>query len=223
MSALLQALFFPIMPKKWRRYLVNVWAKNLLKILRIKLTVHGQVTYLKNRDSFLLVSNHISWLDIHVLNAIRPVTFVAKAEVSSWPIFGHLAKIIGTIFLKRGKLSDLKKVVYDIKKEIESSGIVAIFPEGTSSDGQEVLPFKSNLFQSAIDSKCDVLPVRLIYQERRRHTDKVAFIGDMSLIESIKNVLSSNGIHVLVHVHEPLTNGINRYDLCSQSYESIIR
>ena len=221
-SALLQALLFPLMPIKWRRYLVKIWAKNLLKILRVKVTVHGQGAYLMNRHSFLLVSNHISWLDIHVLNAIRPVTFVAKADVSSWPIFGYLAKIIGTIFLRREKLSDIKKVIHAIKKEIKSLGIVAIFPEGTSSGGQSVLPFKSNLFQSAVDAKCDVLPVRLMYQECGKYTDKVAFIGDMTLIDSIKNVLSSNSIHVIVDVREPLIPNVNRYDLCARAYESII-
>ena len=122
---------------------MKIWAIYLLKILRIKVFIHGDLAYLMNHHSFLLVSNHISWLDIHVLNAIRPVTFVAKADVSSWPIFGYLAQIIGTIFIKRERLSDIKKVIQAIKKEIKSLGVVAIFPEGTSSDGQQILPFNS--------------------------------------------------------------------------------
>ena len=221
-SALLQALFFPLVPIKWRRCLVKIWAIYLLKILRIKVFIHGDLAYLMNHHSFLLVSNHISWLDIHVLNAIRPVTFVAKADVSSWPIFGYLAQIIGTIFIKRERLSDIKKVIQAIKKEIKSLGVVAIFPEGTSSDGQQILPFKSNLFQSAVDAKCDVLPVRLMYEERGRYTDKVAFIGYMTLIDSINNVLSSNSIDVIVDIRQPLAAHADRYDLCARAYESMI-
>jgi len=219
-SALFQAILFPLMPVVLRRFLVKQWAKQLLSILKIKVVVRGKADYLKENHSFLLVANHISWLDIHVLNSIRPVTFVAKADVSAWPVFGYLAKKLGTIFLKREKLSDIKRVIHAVKHEIVSGGVVAIFPEGTSSDGQTVLPFKSNLFQAAVDAKGLVLPVRLTYQEHGAYTDKVAFIGDMTLIQSIQRVLSSHHIKVIVQVNEPL-RGQTRYDLCDRAYISI--
>lgn len=222
-SALFQAIFFPLLPIRTRKYLVQQWAQYLLKILQVKVVIRGDAGYLKDKTSFLLVSNHISWLDIHVLNAIRPVTFVAKADVSSWPVFGYLAKILGTIFLKREKLSDIKRVIHAMRVTIQSSGVVAIFPEGTSSDGRQVLPFKSNLFQSAVDANCAVLPVKLMYQEQGEWTDRVAFIGDMTLMQSIRRVLSSKHIEVVIQVHEPLTDHSTRYAFCNRAYEVICR
>jgi 1-acyl-sn-glycerol-3-phosphate acyltransferase len=222
-SALFQAIWFPLLPIRIRQYLVRQWAQSLLRILQLKVIVRGEADFLKNSSSFLLVANHVSWLDIHVLNAIRPMTFVAKADVSSWPVFGYLAKMLGTIFLEREKISDIKRVIHTVKKTIQASGVVAIFPEGTSSDGRQVLPFKSNLFQSAVDAHCAVLPVKLMYQERGKWTDKVAFVGDMTLMESIQRVLSSNHIEVIIQVCEPLTAHSTRQVVCDQAYQAISR
>jgi len=220
-SALVQSLFFPLLHQKIRKYLIKKWSIRLLKILKVKVVLHGSSDVLQQQGAFLLVANHISWLDIHVLNSIRPVTFVAKSDVSSWPIFGYIAKSLGTIFLKREKLSDIKRVIYLMNQKISSSEVVAIFPEGTSSDGRCVLPFKSNLFQAAIDAQGHVLPIRLSYKEHGAYTDRPAFIGDMSLIQSIEHILASNHLEIELHVCAPLSGYSSRQELAQHSYKAI--
>ena len=151
-SAILKCAIFPVLPGKLRKKLVQRWCIRLLRILKVKVVIHGDPSTLFGAQPYLLVANHISWLDIHIINSIRPVIFVAKADVSKWPIFGYLANMLGTIFLKREKLSDIKRVIQLMKDKFANQEVVAIFPEGTSSDGKEVLPFKSNLFESIFES-----------------------------------------------------------------------
>lgn len=220
-SGLLQTIFFPLMPGRCRKYLIKKWAILLLKILCIRVRVCGDMEIFNKRPAFLLVSNHISWLDIHVINSIAPVIFVAKADVLGWPAFGFLAKMLGTIFLKREKISDIKRVINLMKNEILRSEVVAVFPEGTSSDGVHVLPFKSNLFQAAIDAKCDVVPVRISYKEGDSHTVKVAFTGDMTLIDSINNVLSAKDIEAVVSILPPLESIQPRQALSCEAHRLI--
>ena len=147
-SAILKCAIFPLLPLKMRKKMVQSWCIRLLRILKVKAVIHGNLSILLGAKPYLLVANHISWLDIHIINSIRPVIFVAKADVSKWPIFGYLASMLGTIFLKREKLSDIKRVIQLMKEKLSHQEVVAIFPEGTSSDGKSVLPFKSNLFEA---------------------------------------------------------------------------
>jgi 1-acyl-sn-glycerol-3-phosphate acyltransferase len=221
-NAIFQVLLFPAMPVTIRKYLIKLWSTLLLKILCIKVVARGNLEFFRSEKSFLLVSNHISWLDIHVINAIRPVVFVAKADVSRWPIFGHLAKFLGTIFLNREKLSDIKRVIHLMKQQMVSENVVAVFPEGTSSDGQTILPFKSNLFQAAIDAERPVLPIKISYLEKGSYTQRTAFIGDMTLVESIKNILSSNFIEVEIDIFEPFQDPMSsRREISDRAYGTI--
>src|SRR5437773_7774078 len=106
--------------------------------------------------SGLLVCNHLSYLDIVVLSSIRPCIFVAKRDVRAWPLFGWLARAAGTIFVERNCRSAAAHEVARISSAIESGLLVVLFPEGTSSDGATVLPFKSSLLQAAISARCPI-------------------------------------------------------------------
>ncbi|MFM8153740.1 MAG: lysophospholipid acyltransferase family protein, partial [Polynucleobacter victoriensis] len=101
----------PFLPYALRSKLIQIWSRTLLSIFKIRLTIHGNHQLLKDRQSALLVSNHISWIDIHVINTVSPVIFVAKSDVAKWPIFGWIARRIGTIFIVREKISDIKRVL----------------------------------------------------------------------------------------------------------------
>ena len=146
-----------------------------------------------NQKKYLIVSNHISWLDIIVIQSIKPSIFVAKSDVASWPLFGWVAHMTGTIFIKREKVSDIKKTLRKMKRRLNKRS-VCIFPEGTSTNGRYILPFKSNLFQSSIDSDRAILPICLRYEDNNAYTDKTAFIGDMSLIDSIMKIKNEKEI-----------------------------
>jgi 1-acyl-sn-glycerol-3-phosphate acyltransferase len=186
-SALIQLLFFVLLSQRIRAYLIQLWSSQLLKILKIKVVIHGD-------------QNFISWLDIHAINTIKPVVFVAKADVANWPIFGWIAKMIGTIFVKREKLSDLKRVIKEIKLKLQEQQTVCIFPEGTSSDGRQILEFRGNLFEAVAGSEIKILPIALSYQEDQKYSDRTAFISEMGLIDSIKLIMQSDQIEAHIEV-----------------------
>jgi len=219
--AILKCAIFPLLPTKVRKKMVQSWCIRLLRILKVKVIIHGDPSILFGTKPYLLVANHISWLDIHIINSIRPVIFVAKADVSKWPIFGYLASMLGTIFLKREKLSDIKRVIQLMKEKFINQEIVAIFPEGTSTDGKSVLPFKSNLFESAHQAQVDVLPITIQYKENNEYSMRAAFIGDMELIDSIKNILKSNHLVVHVHLSDGLPSHLSRQELATQAHQLV--
>jgi 1-acyl-sn-glycerol-3-phosphate acyltransferase len=201
--------------------MVQSWCVGLLRILKVKVLIHGDPSVLFGTKPYLLVANHISWLDIHIINSIRPVIFVAKADVSKWPIFGYLASMLGTIFLKREKLSDIKRVIQLMKEKLSQQEVVAIFPEGTSTDGKSVLPFKSNLFEAAHQAQVDVLPITIQYTENNQYSDRAAFIGDMELIDSIKNILKGDKLVVNIHISDKLLAHLTRQEMATQAHQQV--
>ena len=221
LSACIQCLILPFLPYSLRSKLIQLWSRTLLSIFKIRLTIHGNRQLFNDRQSAMVVSNHISWIDIHVINTVSPVIFVAKSDVAKWPIFGWIARQIGTIFIVREKISDIKRVLNLMAQYLSSHKKVCIFPEGTSTDGQTVLTFRSNLFQAAINSKARVLPICITYKEQGKYSDVTAFIGDMGLIDSIKKMLKSSVMEVHVHILEPLSDIHSRQDLADRAHQSI--
>jgi 1-acyl-sn-glycerol-3-phosphate acyltransferase len=159
-----------------------------------------------------MVANHISWMDIIVIQSIKPSIFVAKSDVASWPLFGWVAQMTGTIFIKREKVSDIKKALKKMKRRLIKRS-VCIFPEGTSTNGRYLLPFKSNLFQSSIDTNKSILPLCLRYKQKGIYSDKPAFVDDMSLVDSIIKIKNENEISVEVDVLQPIRPRGNRKEL----------
>jgi len=213
-------LFIFVSSKSQQDKVIQFWCRRLLSIFKIEVELIGLRENLFNQKKYLMVSNHISWLDIIVIQSIKPSIFVAKSDVASWPLFGWVAQMTGTIFIKRDKVSDIKKALKKMKRRLIKRS-VCIFPEGTSTNGRYVLPFKSNLFQSSIDSNKSILPISISYREANAYTDKVAFIDDMSLIDSIIKIKNENQIKVIVDVMQPIRPRGNRKELASYTHEMI--
>lgn len=213
-------LFILISSKKQQEKLIQFWCKRLLTIFEIEVELKGLEAYLFNQKKYLIVSNHISWMDIIVIQSIKPSIFVAKSDVASWPLFGWVAHMTGTIFIKRDKVSDIKKALKKMKRRLIKRS-VCIFPEGTSTNGRYILPFKSNLFQSSIDSNKSILPISLSYKEHNTYSDKVAFVDDMSLIDSILKIKNENHIKAVIEVMQPIRPRGNRKELASYTHEII--
>lgn len=209
-----------IATRKQQEKIIQYWCKKLLSIFEIKVELKGFEAQLLNQKNYLIVSNHISWLDIIIIQSIKPSIFVAKSDVASWPLFGWVAHVTGTIFIKRDKVSDIKKALKKMKRRLMKRS-VCIFPEGTSTNGRYVLPFKSNLFQSSIDSNKSILPICLRYQEDLHYSDKVAFIDDMSLVDSIIKIKKENHITAVLDVLQPIRPRGNRKELASYTHEII--
>jgi 1-acyl-sn-glycerol-3-phosphate acyltransferase len=194
---------FPFITSENKSRKIKVWSHALLKILNVYIEVKG-ITDLPSTP-FLMVSNHISWFDIHLLNAHHPISFVAKSEVAGWLIFGWMAKQLGTLFIRRDDLKHAKKVVEEVAIALDQRSI-CIFPEGTSTAGDKVLSFKPLLFQAAIQAKVPVYPVALAYfcKETGLRSQAAAFIGDMGLLESVGNILKSRGLKVTLTFLPPV-------------------
>jgi len=206
--------------KNQQERIIRFWCKRLLSIFEIKVEVTGLGTYLINQKKYLMVANHISWMDIIVIQSIKPCIFVAKSDVASWPLFGWVAQMTGTIFIKRDKVSDIKKALKKMKRRLIKRS-VCIFPEGTSTNGRYLLPFKSNLFQSSIDTNKSILPLCLRYEQNNTYSDKAAFVDDMSLVDSINKIKQEKDIYVIVEVLQPIRPRYNRKELASYTQEII--
>jgi len=220
--AVVLCLVMIVLPKNIRHVIIQYWAKRLLRILKIKITLSGEVLKFLGKDSYLVVSNHISWLDIPVIFSLKPMTFVSASDVKTWPIIGMLAKISGAIFVERNRKSSLVEVIqamnHHFKNEKRS---ICIFPEGVTSNGYQVLPFKSNLFQSAFESNVLLLPLSIKYKENNVLTNRTSFHGSTTLFQSFKRVAKSNLIEVVVDIGRPIKPSQSRKDLSLKIQEVI--
>lgn len=172
---------FPLVKPERRRRIVQRWSARLLRILNIDARVDGRVA----TGNVLLVANHVSWLDIFVLNAHHPVRFVAKSELARWPILSQLIRGAGTVFVERERRQDTRRVSADMARVMAGGDVVAIFPEGTTSDGREVLPFKSSLLQPIVDAQGHLQPVAIRYRDHAgEHAMAPAYVGETTFVQS---------------------------------------
>ncbi|WP_421696668.1 lysophospholipid acyltransferase family protein [Aestuariivirga sp.] len=178
------------------------------RTLGIRLDIVGKAP---KRGPLLIVSNHVSWLDIVVLSAVAPVSFVAKKEVSGWPFFGSLARLQRTVFIDRDRRHTTGSSRDQMRMRLAKGDILVLFPEGTSSDGRRVLPFKSSFFGAAEIGGVMVQPVSLAYRGHRnlpmnrRLMPRYAWFGEMELAPHLLEALRSGPIEVTVVCHPPLS------------------
>lgn len=191
---------FPRLAPSHREARVQVWAAQLLAIWGVRLVVRGEVP---RTGPVLLVANHISWLDIPVLHAARHCRFVSKADVKRWPLIGRMASAAGTLYIERESRRDALRAVHGMAQALRDGEVVAVFPEGTTSEGSDVLPFHANLLQAAIATDTPVLPVALQYLDARgRPTARPSYVGDDTLLGSIWRTLGEDVVAV-VHFGVP--------------------
>lgn len=220
--AVLLCIAMIILPRNISRVLIQHWAKRLLRILKIKITLSGEVLKFLGKDSYLVVSNHISWLDIPVIFSLKPITFVSATDIKTWPIIGMLAKISGAIFVDRDRKSSLIEVIQAMNQHFKNDKqSICIFPEGITSNGYQVLPFKSNLFQSAFESNKLLLPLSIKYKENNVITNRTSFHGSTTLLQSFKRVAKSNHIEVDVDIGYPMKPTQSRKDLSVKLQKAI--
>lgn len=181
--------------------LVREWSRQMLTILGVELVVQGEAPA---HGPLLMVSNHISWLDILVLNAAHPSRFVSKADVKSWPLLGSLITGAGTLYIERESRRDAMRVVHHMAERLRAGDVLTVFPEGTTSDGRTLLPFHANLLQAAITANAPVLPLALGFVDSVRggRHDAPMFIGDTTLVASIWTTLCADGVQANVRYGE---------------------
>jgi len=215
------ALFFPWIDRESREIHIRRWSRHLLGICNVHVQITGGSA--APRAQALVVANHVSWLDIFVLNALYPCRFVAKAEIRAWPLAGWLVEQAGTVFIARGSRRDLRRAFEGLVTALKTGERVAFFPEGTTSPQGTLLPFHANLFEAAVDAKSRVQPyaIRYIDHERKPHPS-VEFIGDMTFVQSVVAILSGKAIHARVTILRSMkSEGVGRRELAERSYQAI--
>ncbi len=191
------ALLFPFSNPTQQRALRQRWSGQLLHCLGVGLSLPQLVP---NRGE-LLVSNHISWLDIFVFNACAAIDFVAKDEVQHWYFFGWLARKNGTLFLPRYSPLQVQALNVQLLTRLQSGESVLVFPEGTTSTGLGVLPFHPALFQAAIDANCGVQTLALQYtNEAGQRSTAPAYAGEITIWQSLCSIIASTGLQAQVQV-----------------------
>ena len=180
-----------------KRLLVRVWTQKMLRIVGVELQVQGQPP---EHGPLLQLANHVSWLDILVMNAAHPSRFVSKADARHWPVLGALITGAGTLYIERENRRDAMRVVHRMSDALREGDILSVFPEGTTSDGTGLLPFHANLLQAAIAAPAPVLPVAIRFVDSRTGEPHPApvFVGDMTLIASIWSTLSASHLRAVV-------------------------
>lgn len=193
---------FPRLSPEQRQMRVQAWALQLLALWGIHLQVLGRPVV---AGPALIVANHISWLDILVIHAARYCRFVSKSDVRDWPLIGRLATGAGTLYIERTRRRDARRMVQDMSQALREGDVLAVFPEGTTSDGRSLLPFHANLIESAIAAGAPVQPLALGFVDARSGQRSLApcYIGDDTLVASVWRTLTAGPITAVVCFGEP--------------------
>jgi 1-acyl-sn-glycerol-3-phosphate acyltransferase len=208
------AIAYPWFGLAIRRRILQNWSAGLLDIFNVRIEIaEGDPLHALRHG--LIVTNHISWLDVFVLNAVVPMRFVAKSEVRRWPVIGWLCARAQTLFIERGKARSAARINVQLVDLLQRGECLAIFPEGTTTDGLKVEHFHSSLLQPAIDAGALVHPIAIRYQDRLgAHCLASAYIDEISFGTSMWNILSTAELHVQLVATPPLdASGTDRRNL----------
>lgn len=189
------ALIFPLLDAKGREARIKRWSIRLLAICGVQVEIECRAGVLQPAARALIVANHVSWLDIFVINSLHPCRFVAKSDIRDWPLIGWLCAKTGTIFIARGRVRDVRRIFEGLVASIHAGEHVAFFPEGTTAAQGTLLPFHANLFEAAIDAEVPVQPYAVRYVDAQGKLHAAAdFIGDMTFAQSIVTILRAKKI-----------------------------
>ncbi|MBC3917792.1 1-acyl-sn-glycerol-3-phosphate acyltransferase [Undibacterium sp. CY18W] len=218
------AVVFPFVHDDRRDYLVRRWSVKLLAICTVDVAFKDKSEGAVNASA-MIVSNHISWLDIFVINTLHPCHFVAKSDIRNWPLLGWLCEKAGTIFLVRGRQRDVRRIYEGLVHQIQAGKRIAFFPEGTTTSQGNVLSFHANLFEAAIEAHVPVQPFVVRYLDAQGQFHSAAdFIGDMTFAESMRIILLAPRMTAeLVRLPTIPTDGAHRRDVARLARAAVMR
>ena len=216
-------LRYPKLNEAQRQAQKRRWSRTLLSILSVSVREKNAPKELPG--CCMLVLNHISWLDVFVIDARFPATFIAKSEVRSWPVVGWLCTLVGTLYIERGKRSEARRARQMIAAELRRGTLVAVCPEGVTTFGRSLERFHSALFQPALDAAATLQPVALRYLDAAgRHTDAAGYVGDTSLFESVWTIVSTRHMVAEFNLLAPISvHAQTRRSLAEKAETAIAR
>lgn len=221
-AVLILRLVFPRADGVRRRHHVQRWAAKLVRILGITVKVSGHPPGKRERSA-MIASNHVSWLDIFVIQGVYPARFIAKSEIRDWPLAGWIAERAGTIFIRREKRRDTHRINERVHEAMAIGDCVGLFPEGTTSEGDTLLRFHSSLFEPAVANEAHVHPCALRY-ERADGTlcRAMAYVGELSFMQSLGLAIRQRGIVARVAFAPPIdTRGLDRREVTRRAEEAV--
>ncbi|KAB7623168.1 lysophospholipid acyltransferase family protein [Alkalilimnicola sp. S0819] len=194
-----------------------LWSRWMCALLGVRVTLEGEPL---GEGAALIVTNHVSWIDIPVQASVWPVGFLSKSEVRDWPIVGSAATGLGTLYIARGRSGAAADATRVMAERMRAGHRVLFYPEGTTSDGRGLLPLRPRLFQAAVDAGAPVRPGVIRYLEDGRVSELAPFINDMSLAAHVWRVLGVRRLDVRLHLGPPLESaGRSRSELALEARE----
>ncbi len=178
----------------------------VLRLLRIELRTVGQLP----PGPALLVANHLSWIDIVAMVAHYDCTFVAKNDVRDWPLVGALGEALGVIWIDRRRKRDLRRAIARLSEALQQGTRVVLFPEGTTSTGRQVLPFRSSLLEAAVISGVPVVPIALSAHAANGQSETLCWVGDETLLAHLPRVAALRQATFEIRILSPLAAGPGR-------------
>ena len=223
------------LPNRWKilSRLNRNYTLLLRLILNIKVTIAGDEGQLE-RGGYVVIANHVSYVDGIVLGSIFPIVFVSKREVKKWPIVGQWNVLCGTIFINRQRKNEMGTMVCEMTRKLRQEANVLLFPEGTSTNGEKMLPFQTVPLAAPLRSRSIILPVNLAYQTideqpvTAANRDFVYWYGDMDFVTHFWNLLGRRGVEVLVTLHPKIEcfryadNSAGRKKLAADCYNRVL-
>ncbi|MCT7659172.1 lysophospholipid acyltransferase family protein [Mycobacterium deserti] len=207
-------------PMPGRSHLQRGYCRMMLRSLGVRIRVSGGP--IRNLSGVLVVSGHVSWVDVFSVGAVMPGSFVAKAEMVGWPGLGLLARLMKVIPIERANLRRLPHVVGAVAERLRAGHTVVAFPEGTTWCGLAYGPFRPAMFQAAVDAGRPVQPLRLSYHHRDGSPSTLAaYIGDDTLMSSIRRLVTARRTFVHVHVESLQLPGADRRDLAARCEQAV--
>ena len=218
---MLSAVPLLAIPVPGRSHVQRRYCRLMLRCLGVRITVSGGP--IRNLQGVLVVSGHVSWVDIFAIGSVLPGRFVAKSEMVDWPGLGFLARLMKVIPIERDNLRRLPDVVSVIAARLQAGQTVVAFPEGTTWCGLAYGQFRPAMFQAAVDSGRPVQPLRLSYHRRDGQSSTIAaYVGEDTLLASIRRLITAQRTIVRVHVESLQLPGADRRDLAARC-ESAVR
>jgi 1-acyl-sn-glycerol-3-phosphate acyltransferase len=194
-------------------------SRRILRVLKVEWRSEGPLP-----QRGLLVTNHLGYMDILVIAAITPAAFVSKSEIKNWPVFGFFSRLAGTVFIERARRADVSRAGAEIKQALDGGALLVLFAEGTSSDGETVLPFKSALLEPVIGKNCPVTAGLISYSIADGDArEDIYYWGDMTLVPHIFNLIAKRSFSACV-TFAPVSNpASDRKELARQLHAEVLR
>jgi len=221
-GAAILRLVFPRAKPARKRALVGWWSAKLLRVAGVTVRIEGTPPEMTEAGA-MIAANHVSWIDIFAVSGVRPTRFIAKSEIRDWPIAGWVAERAGTIFIRRERRRDTARINDLVHAALAQADRVGLFPEGTTTEGDQLLKFHSSLFEPAVANGAHVHPCAIRYE----HADgtlclAMAYVGDLSFMQSLGLVIRQRGVIARLAFAAPIdTAGLGRREVAAAAQAAV--